>query len=206
MVILFIEEEGKILYGNLKKKIEASGVNKQIGVIQLARTVIQLLYAGIIVSSTKSMLPGTPNICKLNETDEFEINRRYDYVEEQKKKKGSKGPPPKPMPILKGNILTLSEQLKKGFDVAIREINDDEKRIQAERKFKVQCITVKTLKHAHHHQMNCTFEQLFKITQQGRHKEYRVTQKYLKEIIEELINKKYCERLEGQRNQFRYIA
>jgi hypothetical protein len=33
MVILFIEEEGKILYGNLKKKIEASGVNKQIGVI-----------------------------------------------------------------------------------------------------------------------------------------------------------------------------
>jgi hypothetical protein len=61
-----------------------------------------------------------------------------------------------------------------GFDKAIREANDDERRIEAERKFKVECIAVKTLKHAHHHQMNCTFAELFQATQEGRNKQYRV--------------------------------
>ena len=42
MVLLFIQEEpnGKLLYGNLKKKLEASGMNKQKGQIELARAVI----------------------------------------------------------------------------------------------------------------------------------------------------------------------
>ena len=33
MVLLFIDEAGRILYGNLKKKMEATGINKQRGVI-----------------------------------------------------------------------------------------------------------------------------------------------------------------------------
>ena len=110
------------------------------------------------------------------------------------------------MPVVKGNILILSEELKRGFDEEIRAFNDDEKRIQAERKFIIECAMVKSLKHAHHHHMNCTFEQLFKVTQEGRNKEFRVNEKFLKEIIEELINKELCERVEGQRNIFRYIA
>jgi hypothetical protein len=57
-----------------------------------------------------------PNLCKIEETDEFEVNRTYDFVNEEKRKKGSKGPPPKPIPIVRGNILILSEELKKGFD------------------------------------------------------------------------------------------
>jgi hypothetical protein len=90
----------------------------------MAKAVIELLYSGLIISSTKSIQPGTPNICKLNETDEFEINKKYDFIEEEKKKK-AKGPPPRPVAILKSNILTLSEELKIGFDKAIKEINDD---------------------------------------------------------------------------------
>ena len=206
MTLLFVDEAGRILYGNLKKKLEATGINKQRGVIELARAVLELLFSGLLVSSTKSIKPGTPHICKIQETDEFEINRNYDFVTEEKRKKGSKGPPPRPMPIVKHNILILSEELKRGFDEEIRAFNDDEKRIQAERKFIIECAMVKSLKHAHHHQMNCTFEQLFKVTQEGRNKEFRVNEKFLKEIIEELINKELCERVEGQRNVFRYIA
>ena len=206
LVLLFIDEEKKILYGHLKKKVESTGINKQRGVIELARAVLELLYSGLLISSTKSIKPGTPSICKISETDEFEVNRNYDFVAEEKRKKGSKGPPPKPMPVVKGNILILSEELKRGFDEEIRAFNDDEKRIQAERKFIIECAMVKSLKHAHHHHMNCTFEQLFKVTQEGRNKEFRVNEKFLKEIIEELINKELCERVEGQRNIFRYIA
>jgi hypothetical protein len=44
------------------------------------------------------------------------------------------------------------------------------------------------------------------VTQDGKNKEFRVTEKFLKEIVEELIIKRYCERIEGQRNVFRYIA
>ena len=42
MILLFIQEEpdGKLLYGNLKKRLEASGINKQKGQIELARAVI----------------------------------------------------------------------------------------------------------------------------------------------------------------------
>jgi len=50
------------------------------GQIDLAKAIIELYYAGLITSQTKSIKPGTPNICKVSETDEFEINRRYDYV------------------------------------------------------------------------------------------------------------------------------
>jgi hypothetical protein len=38
---------------------------------------------------------------------------------------------------LKSNILTLSEELKKGFDEETKAYNDDEKKIEAERKYKV---------------------------------------------------------------------
>jgi hypothetical protein len=70
---------------------------------------MELMYSGLLVSTTKSIKPGTPNICKILETDEFEINKKYDFIEEEKRKKGGKGPAPKPVTILKGNILTLSE-------------------------------------------------------------------------------------------------
>jgi len=71
MIILYVDEEKRILFGNLKKKLEASGVNKNMGLIELARAVIELLYAGLLISPTKSLQPGTPNICRINETDEF---------------------------------------------------------------------------------------------------------------------------------------
>lgn len=109
MVLLFIDEEKRMLYGNLKKKIEAVGTNKQKGTVELARVMMELMYSGLLASSTKSIKPGTPNICKILETDEFEINKKYDFIEEEKRKKGGKGPAPKPVTILKGNILTLSE-------------------------------------------------------------------------------------------------
>ena len=40
MVLLFIDEAGSIMYGNLKKKMEATGLNKQRGVIELGRAVL----------------------------------------------------------------------------------------------------------------------------------------------------------------------
>ena len=69
LILLFIDEEKKMLFGNLKKKIEAVGINKQKGMIELARVIMELFYAGLITSSTKSIKPGTPNICKILETD-----------------------------------------------------------------------------------------------------------------------------------------
>lgn len=69
MILLFVEEEKTLLFGNLKKKIESVGVSKQKGVIDLARAVIELLFSGLLVSPTKSLKPGTPNICRLSETD-----------------------------------------------------------------------------------------------------------------------------------------
>lgn len=69
IILLFIDEEKKVLFGNLKKKIESVGTNKQKGAIELAKAVLELLYSGLLVSPTKSIQPGTPNICKLLETD-----------------------------------------------------------------------------------------------------------------------------------------
>lgn len=208
LILLFIDEAERktLLFGNLKKKIEAVGGGKQRCQIELARNVIELLFSGLLRSNTKVLKNGDLDICKVVEIDEFTINENYDFVEQEKTKKGSKGPPPKPLAYVKTANLQLSEELKKGFEEEFRAYNEDEKKMEQERKFKVEAITVKSLKHAHHHQMDCTFDQLFKETQSGRYKEFRVNEKYLKEIVEELINKKFCERVEGQRNLFRYIA
>ena len=65
MILLFVEDSKTLLFGNLKKKMEATGINKQKGIIELAKAVIELLFSGLIVSPTKSLKPGTPNICKL---------------------------------------------------------------------------------------------------------------------------------------------
>ena len=66
MILLFIDEEKKLDFGTLKKKIESTGTNKAKGVIELAQALIELYYSGLIVSSTKSIKPGTPNICKIS--------------------------------------------------------------------------------------------------------------------------------------------
>lgn len=40
MILLYIDEEKKMFFGELKKKIEATGINKQRGMIELSRAVI----------------------------------------------------------------------------------------------------------------------------------------------------------------------
>ena len=66
---------------------------------------------------------------------------------------------------------------------------------------------MKVLKHAHHNGGGTvTFDEILQEFQQGRARELNVNAKYLKETIEVLINKKYCERVEGKKNTLKYIA
>ncbi len=67
-------------------------------------------------------------------------------------------------------------------------------------------IAVKCLKHAHHSNKDVTFEHLFAEYAIPKHRQFRVTEKYLKETLEVLINDDFCERVEGQRNVFKYKA
>jgi hypothetical protein len=69
LILLYIDEGKKVFYGDLKKKIESVGTNRQRGQIDFAKAVIELYYSGFITSSSKSIKPGTPNICKILETD-----------------------------------------------------------------------------------------------------------------------------------------
>jgi hypothetical protein len=71
---------------------------------------------------------------------------------------------------------------------------------------RVKQISVKFLKHAHTLNKDVTFEQIFGQYAAPTNKQFKVTEKYLKEVIEELINDDYCERVEGQRNLFKYRA
>ena len=67
---------------------------------------------------------------------------------------------------------------------------------------------VKVLKHAHHNGGGTiSIDDLLEYFTKGKARELNVTNsKILKEIIEGLINKKYCERVEGKKNTFKYIA
>lgn len=89
IVLLAVDQEKKIIYSNLKRRMEAVGSNKPKGAIELAKVVVELLYSGLLASSTNYIKPGTPNICKIWESDEFEINRNYDFVEEEKTKRAT---------------------------------------------------------------------------------------------------------------------
>jgi len=50
LILLYLDEAGKLYYGDIKKRIEAVGVNRQKGQIELAKAIIELLYAGLISS------------------------------------------------------------------------------------------------------------------------------------------------------------
>lgn len=67
--------------------------------------------------------------------------------------------------------------------------------IEKERLLRVKQIAVRCLKHAHHSHKNVAFDQLFAEYSVDKNKQFRVTEKYLKEILEELINDEYCERV-----------
>ena len=71
----------------------------------------------------------------------------------------------------------------------------------------MEAICVKILKHAHHNGGGTVvLDDMLTEFSKGRYREFNVNQKYLKEIIETLINKRYCERVEGKKNTLKYIA
>lgn len=109
MILLVVDEEKRVMYGNLRRRIEPVGDNKQKAAIELAKVVMELLYSRLLVSSTLSIKFGTANPCRILDSDELEINKNYDFVEEEKRRRrvNNNAPPPKVRPILKGDILTL---------------------------------------------------------------------------------------------------
>ena len=83
--------------------------------MELARNVIELLHIGLLVSSTRVLSKEDPKCIKLNESDQFELNREFDYEEQLKK---NKVPPKmiKKLPVIKtANITMTPDWLKKMF-------------------------------------------------------------------------------------------
>lgn len=94
-------------------------------------------------------------------------------------------------------ISMLPPHIKGPFTQKLKQLDDDEKQYEKDRKVYVEGHCVKLLKHAHHNGGGTvTLEDMLKYFSEGRVRELNVTNvKYLKEIIEALINKKYCERV-----------
>lgn len=196
-----------MLYGDLKSQIKSYGSKKEKGNLELSRNVIELLHNGLILSSTRVLSKDDPQCIKLSESDLFELNREFDYEEQQKK---NKVPPKmiKKVPVIKTSnlVMTTPDWVKKMFAQLSNDIGEEEVNIEKGRRVRVKQIAVKCLKHAHKHNKDVTFEQIFAEYGLAQNKQFKVTEKYLKEVIEELINDDYCERVEGQRNLFKYRA
>ena len=60
---------------------------------------------------------------------------------------------------------------------------EDEANIEKGRRVRVKQIAVKSLKHAHHSNKDVTFEQLFAEYSIPKNKQFKVTEKYLKEVL-----------------------
>lgn len=66
---------------------------------------------------------------------------------------------------------------------------------------------IKVLKHAHHQGGgSVNLNELLEVFERPNLRELNVTAKYLKETVENLIHKKYCERVENRKNELRYVA
>ena len=62
----------------------------------------------------------------------------------------------------------------------------------------------KILKHAHNQNKYCTFYDF--MTACSKIKEYPINHRLMKEIVEGQINEGICERVEDQKNTYKYIA
>lgn len=90
----------------------------------------------------------------------------------------------KKLPVLKTmNIAMIPDWLKKMFIQESNELVEDEANIEKERRFRVKQISVKCLKHAHHSNKDVTFEQMFAEYAIPKNKQFKVTEKYLKEVL-----------------------
>ena len=114
----------------------------------------------------------------------------------------------KKVPVIKTSnlVLTTPDWVKKMFAQESNDIQEDEVNIEKGRRVRVKQIAVKCLKHAHNVNKDVTFEQMSVEYAVAKNKQFKVTDKYLKEVIEELINDDYCERVDGHRNMFKYRA
>ncbi len=92
----------------------------------MARNVIELLHNGLILSSTRLLSKDDPQCIKLDEGDLFELNREFDYEEQQKK---NKVPPKmiKKLPVIKTSnlVMTTPDWLKKMFSKLSDDIGED---------------------------------------------------------------------------------
>jgi hypothetical protein len=70
------------------------------------------------------------------------------------------------------------------------------------RQIRIKQIAVKLLK-----QKDYSIENLYaEYYKEDKYKQFRVTEKGLKQTLEEMICEELCERVEGQRNVFHYTA
>jgi hypothetical protein len=129
-MILFILDEcegKKILYGDLKSRIKSYGSKKEKGNLELARNVVELLHNGLILSSTRVLSKDNPECIKLSEDDKFELNREFDYEEQQKKNQVPPSKMIKKLPVIKTShlMMTTPEWVKKMFTQESNEIRID---------------------------------------------------------------------------------
>ena len=81
------------------------------------------MHNGLILSSTRVLSKDDPKCIRLNESDQFELNREFDYEEQQKK---NKVPPKmiKKVPVIKTSnlVMTTPDWVKKMFTQESNEI------------------------------------------------------------------------------------
>lgn len=194
MILLHIDEAPgkKMFFPDIKKVIKPFGSSEVRAMIELVKYLLELTCFGII-NCNKPLTSDLTDPEKYAASDYFEINMNFK--------------PAKPLAIYRtiNIILSLREDLKKSINDKVAAASNDEKNYEKDRRVAVELCTVKVLKHSQTldgGKGTITFDEILK----QQHRQHNVDAKYLKEVIESLINRDVCARVDGKKNTYRYVS
>ena len=127
VVLLYLDQmKGKTMrFGDLRMflKTSSSSGKKRASTNELERTIIELLHSGIIRSPNKEIKEKEPDVAKVVESDEFTLNLKFNFEEEQKRQ-GRPAKMIKKMKIIPNQQLTV---LPRWLEAAFKQELTDQK-------------------------------------------------------------------------------
>ena len=147
-----------MFYSKLMEKIKPTGRLVEKAYLELKKYVIELTNFGLL-KTNKELKPGSPDIANIEGSDYFEVNRAF--------------APAKKAPVYRSQMLAmLPEHIRKAFALKYKDLDEEEKLIEKERKVYVVANIIKILKHIHHNKAETggvmTFDDLLAEFSKGR--------------------------------------
>ena len=181
-------------YNELIDQLTPGGRQVERAYVELQRYLVELCVFGLLKTNKPMEKEDVKTLAKMEGSDWFEVNKNF--------------VPQKKAPMYKTPMLAMVPlHVREALQASQSAIGESDKEIERIRRVICELHIVQKLKHAHTNKNTVTIEELqHDFDTEKRLKEWDINARFMKETLEGLIHKFFCERVEGKKNTLRYVA